>query len=331
MSRDDRIEKIKKKLHALQQWRWALLHPRNWHAWVLFGLVWALGRLPMPAFVWTGKKIGYLMMLALKKPRRIVSQNLKICFPELSPQAIQSLVRKNLEYAGLALIEPGLAWFAGTKRLRRISRIEGIELLQTLNKKGQAFLLCTPHMLCFEAAGTCLARHLPFNVLYNPPKNPVHDYISRRKRRGTAALGGFMISRRNFRDFLYLLRHGQPGVIFPDHQVGHKRSAHVTFFGQKITTTPMISSYAQKAGALVFIGESYLDDKNYQYVVRISKAPLDNFPTPDKEADTLRINQIMEKHIRKHPDQYLWMTHLFKTLVKQNSTETQSRASDGHG
>jgi KDO2-lipid IV(A) lauroyltransferase len=40
--------------------------------------------------------------------------------------------------------------------------------------------------------------------------------------------------------------------------------------------------------------------------------PLDNFPTDDVQADTQRVNDLIESWVRQAPDQYLWVHRRFK-------------------
>jgi KDO2-lipid IV(A) lauroyltransferase len=40
--------------------------------------------------------------------------------------------------------------------------------------------------------------------------------------------------------------------------------------------------------------------------------PLENFPTADASADAIRINQLIEHHIRLAPEQYFWVHKRFK-------------------
>jgi KDO2-lipid IV(A) lauroyltransferase len=40
--------------------------------------------------------------------------------------------------------------------------------------------------------------------------------------------------------------------------------------------------------------------------------PLENFPTADANADAIRINALIEHHVRLAPAQYLWVHKRFK-------------------
>ena len=44
-----------------------------------------------------------------------------------------------------------------------------------------------------------------------------------------------------------------------------------------------------------------------------SRHPAEDFPSEDMEADTQRINDIIENWAREHPEQYLWIHRRFRT------------------
>lgn len=287
------------------------MHPKQWPVWGLLGLLWLLGRLPIYSYIWMGKKLGRLLMQVLGKRKRIATRNLELCFPELSSIEIEQLVRRNFEYAGIALLEPGLFWFSRPSRMKSLYRIEGIEHFEQLKKQGKTVLLCGLHMQCLEAMGRILGEHITTNHLYRVNNNPVYEYMSGRKRSAYPSTSR-LIPHKRIRDFLYFMQSGQTGSIVPDHDLGRKSSLFVPFFGQLAATVPAVSVYAQKTQATVLMMDYFLDDIKGQYVFRISP-PIEHFPTDDKEADTQRINQLIEDRVREHPDQYLWMHRRFKT------------------
>ena len=96
----------------------------------------------------------------------------------------------------------------------------------------------------------------------------------------------------------------------PDMDHGARNSVFVPFFGVQAATLPMVSKLAKLTGAKVIWGIAETTPEGY--VMHLSK-PLENFPTSDATADTLRLNQELEQFILKHPDQYLWTHRRFKT------------------
>ena len=255
-------------------------------------------------------------MHLLKKRRYIAEKNIRLCFPELSDTQIRQLVRTNFEYGGIALLEPGLTWFASLKRFRKFYRIEGLEHLNRLQKRGKTVLLCGLHMQCLEVMARTLAEHIFTNHLYRINNNAIYEYICGIKRLSYSS-GIRMIPRKKIRDFLYLMKNDRIGSLIPDHDLGRKSSLFVPFFGQLAATVPTVSVYAKKTNAVVLPVDYFLDEKKKQYVFRLG-APLENFPTDDRYADTLRINQWVEEKVREHPEQYLWMHRRFKTRPDKN-------------
>lgn len=289
----------------------AFLHPRYWWVWLLIGALWLIGRLPMNWIVKIGRGIGRLFLKTGGHRVRITRRNLELCFPELTETERKALLVRNFEIIGIAMLEPGIAWFASSRRICRISRVEGLEHVRPPHvDKGQGILLCSLHMSCLEMTCRIIAEHMSFNMMYRVNNNPLHEYISGVCRQRYPHKRRY-IPRKQVKDFLYFLSKGETGLILPDQDMGKKRSLFVPFFGQTAATVPSVSDFARLSNARVIMFDHYLDENN-QYVLRLSR-PLENFPGKDNVADTIRINQTFEECIRQHPEQYLWQHRRFKT------------------
>jgi Kdo2-lipid IVA lauroyltransferase/acyltransferase len=85
----------------------------------------------------------------------------------------------------------------------------------------------------------------------------------------------------------------------------------VPFFGVPATTNIATSRIAQISGApvLAFFPERCADGTGY--VMRISE-PLHGFPSGDPVADAARFHALIEAHVRRCPEQYLWTYKRFK-------------------
>jgi KDO2-lipid IV(A) lauroyltransferase len=99
----------------------------------------------------------------------------------------------------------------------------------------------------------------------------------------------------------------------PDQSYRNKGAAMIHFFGRPAATTTATSRLARISGAAVL---TYFPERlpgNAGYRVYIGPA-LEDFPGESPEADAERFNRLLEQHILKVPEQYLWMHRRFKGL-----------------
>ncbi|WP_426417045.1 lipid A biosynthesis acyltransferase [Aestuariirhabdus sp. LZHN29] len=295
-------------LHSYR-FQWRFLLPQYWGVWLLFTLLFIVGRLPLPVLIWLGKKIGRLFYRIGGSRLRITETNIRLCFPELNEAEQKQLILKNYEALGFALLEPGLIWWCSLKRLQRISRVSGYEEhIRPLLESGQGVILFGVHMTCVEAiARLAGVSGVAYNILYRVHDNPLYEYLTGVMRRRT--LGRF-IPRKQVKAMLNFVRQGEVGIILPDQDMGRKRSIWVPFFGIPAATIPVTSDYAQQTGASAAMIHYYRDE-NGHYVLEFCP-PLKHFPSGDLEGDTLRVNQLIEDFIRQHPEQNLWQHRRFK-------------------
>ncbi|MCL6269454.1 LpxL/LpxP family Kdo(2)-lipid IV(A) lauroyl/palmitoleoyl acyltransferase [Sansalvadorimonas sp. 2012CJ34-2] len=286
------------------------LHPRYWPLWSLIGLLFIIGRLPFTWVLTLGRNIGYILMKIGGSRVKVTRRNLELCFPEKSAEEREKLLRKNFEAIGIALLEPGVAWFSSRKRIERISHFIGWSRILKTQDSGQGVLVNALHMTCVEMACRIAAERFSFNILYRVHDNPVYEYVSGVRRNSYRNKARF-IPRKQVKDLLFFLKKGEIGIILPDQDMGRKRSYFLPFFGIDAATIPSTSDFARLSNAKVVFG-TYCIDKDDKYLVEFSE-PLENFPSDDNKDDSLRLNQLTEDFVRKYPDQYLWQHRRFKT------------------
>ena len=105
------------------------------------------------------------------------------------------------------------------------------------------------------------------------------------------------------------------GVIWyaPDQAYRHKGAELVPFFGIPVASNTATSRLARSTGAAVlpYFVERLPAAAGYR--VRIG-APLEDFPSDDQVADTLRYHALIEAEVRRIPAQYLWVHRRLKGL-----------------
>ena len=245
----------------------------------------------------------------LARRRKIALTNLRLCFPEWSEQkrvetakgVFRNLIRAALDHSVLA---------KGSKdQVLDMVKFEGKEQFEALCKTEKVIIVA-PHFVGLDAGGVAMNTIVRGASLYQTQSNPVWDKwaFEARKRFSDPVL--IPKSNSAMKEVIRALRASLPFYYLPDMDHGARNSVFVPFFGVQAATLPMVSKLAKLTGAKVIWGIAETTPEGY--TMPLSK-PLENFPTNDATADTLRLNQELEQFILKHPDQYLWTHRRFKT------------------
>lgn len=293
------------------RFRAAFLHPRFWPLWLGLGLLWLLTQLPYPVLVRLGRVLGGWMGRLAGSRRRIVRRNLELCFPAMTAEARERLLRENFASTGIAFFEMAMSWWWPAARLRRLAHIEGLEHLQQAQAEGQGVILMALHFTTLEIGAALLGQVHTIDGMYREHKNPLFDYIQRRGRE-RHNLDATAIEREDVRAMLKVLRAGRAIWYAPDQDYGAKQSLFVPLFGITAATVTATTKFARLGRAMVlpFTQERLADGSGYRLVVH---PPLADFPGESEEADCIRINQWIEQEVSRLPEQYLWAHRRFKS------------------
>ncbi|MGB5544340.1 MAG: LpxL/LpxP family Kdo(2)-lipid IV(A) lauroyl/palmitoleoyl acyltransferase [Gammaproteobacteria bacterium] len=285
-----------------------LLAPRFWGIWAALALLRLIVMLPYRLQAPVGRAIGRGAMLLARRRRRIAARNIALCFPEWQDQQRELLLRRHFESLGMTLIEMGLCWWASDERLRPLVEIEGLEHLRAALEHGKGVIMLTGHFTTLDLGGRFLTMQAPVTAMYRPNENPLFNEIMRRGRERSAQRA---IPKQDIRGMVRALRENHAIWYAPDqsHRRGH--SALVPFFSIPAPSNTATSALAKMSGARVvpFLSMRLPDDRGYRFVI---EPALSGFPGDDAEADTLRINQWLERRVRLAPEQYLWIHRRFK-------------------
>ena len=289
--------------------RHSLYAPRYWPWWCAVGILWLHTRLPIRWQLATGRILGRVLYRVLPRRRRIAAINLRLCFPDLDQAERDRLLREHFEGLGLMLVETTIGWWVDDRRLQGIGEVEGLENLDRALAKGRGVLLLTAHFTALEMGGRVLAMAVdhPFHGVQRPHENPVLQYCIDR---GRARRFGRMYSRDDIRGILKGLKGGHALWYAPDQAYTGSRSVQAPFFGIPVASNPATARIAKVSGAPV-VPFFTLREPGGRYRLRLLPA-LEDFPGGGLEADTTRINRIIEDQVRLAPAQYYWVHRRFK-------------------
>lgn len=283
---------------------------------VALGVLWLIQWLPLPLLAWIGERLGRFLYRVAGSRRKIALRNLALCFPDKTDAERESIAREHFVWLTRSLLERAMLWWSPPDRIKKLIQIEGdIELAEReYQTTGRPTMWLCPHFVGLDVAGASilLCQSRPGASIYQAQSNPVIDQLMKkgRLRFGNAEIFPRSDSIKPL--FRAIKQEGRGFFNLPDMDFGMQDAAFVPFFGVPAATLLAPSRMARALNMVVqpVIAETLPNGQGW----RIRYLPaMHGFPTADAEADTLRLNQMIEHEILKQPAQYLWVHKRFKT------------------
>jgi KDO2-lipid IV(A) lauroyltransferase len=290
---------------------WSLLKPRYWFPWFGISLLWLFAKLPYTWQQSIGKGLGLLAGRILKSRWRIAAVNLRLCFPNLSETEIQQLVRESFIYLGRGVLGVGMAWWSSDRRVRSLlANVSGLENLQRAFAQGKGVILLSGHFSFAEigARFTHMLIDSPIHVMHREQSSVVFEHVLQKKR---LRFFKSIIIRANVRQMLRALKSNEGVFYLPDQNFEQEHSMFVPFMGVNTLTLKATARFAEMNNCVVVPCFCYQRADGKGFDVEYWPA-LENYPSGDDYQDALRINQVFEVAIKKHPEQYMWLHRRFK-------------------
>ncbi len=257
-----------------------------------------------------GRGLGRIAERLAGSRRAIVRRNIELCFPDLTPSERDALATQHFEALGMSLIEMGLGRWASDRTHSKIARLDGVEHLHEALERGKGVILLSAHFTTLEISGRLLAMNCPpFDAVYRKNRS---EFITELQRTGRERSADATIEKRDIKKMVRRLREGRPVWYAPDQSYDRKGAAVIPFFGVPAMHTTATSTLARLGDAVTLpFFPRRLDDGSYVHTIL---PPLQDFPGDDPVEDTRKYLHVLEEHIRRCPEQYLWIHRKFKNL-----------------
>jgi len=289
--------------------RTKIYSPRVWGTWLIVILSWLLARLPLRSLMGLGRILGRMIYHLARSRRHIAEVNLGLCFPELDEAERRALVRKTFQHVAVGALEMMVPWLNPKRDLTDRIKLNGVEHLHEAQALGRGVLLIGGHFTAMDIISQGLSAAVDIDVMYRENKNPVWEWLQVAGRRRYFAR---VIERSDTRQILRRLKAGRTVWYAPDQDYGPKHSVFAPFFGVPAASITASSRLARFNNSPVLFMSHFRDWDALTWSVTFSPI-IDGYPTDDDVADTTLINEILERAVRQHPEQYLWIHRRFKT------------------
>ncbi len=266
-----------------------------------------IARLPWASYRPMAWLLARLMRLLMRRRAHIARTNIRLCFPDFSPEEQAKLYRASFDALAFSSFEFCRSWWGRLRNGDAETPIEGLENLQRAADKGNGVLLLSAHLMTLEYCIKILGQSIKVAGMYRPFDNSVLEWSVLDSRSNYTQ---HMFARDALRGVLRHLKSGGIVWMAPDQETRRGDSVFVPFFKQAAWSLTSTHQLAKLSGAAVVpFFHQRLANGNYRLCI---EPELENFPGPSVTDDTARVMAVFESFIRRCPEQYLWLHARFK-------------------
>lgn len=274
-----------------------------------------LGCLPRPLARAAGRGITRAFYWGHRRLIRVGHRNLALAFPALSHGQRTRILKRLYVHLGRQLAE--FCLFPRYRRHQFPALVETVGLEHYLAAKagGRGVLILTAHLGAWEVSSFVHSLNgYPLKFVIRPLDNPYLNVMVNRYR---GLHGNQPIGKHDFARQLIQAMHANETVgILLDQNSSPPQGVFVPFFGVAACTAAGLAKIALRTGAAVVPGFTIWDEAKKKYVLHFEPA-LSAMRSGDDEADaaanTAAYAAVIERWIRRYPDQWLWVHRRWKT------------------
>lgn len=288
-----------------------------------------LNLFPQRLVLFMGDTLGTLWFWLVPIRRKTVLENLASTVGKGLPEKeIRRIARANYRHYGRNIMEiiQGFSWNR-PDYLKR-TKFHGMEHAEAYFKKGQGCFLLTMHLGNWEALiGAGVAFGLPADIVVKHARSKFFEDLIQWYRSRTGV--GIFLESGTARDILRSLSNGRTVAFLLDQFMGPPIGLPVKFFGREAGTAAALALMTDKREYPVLPTYSYRDENgvlNFAIEPAIEYGPLSEDKNERLHQKTQIYNDVYERLIRKHPEQWLWLHRRWKPFRGESRWALKSAA-----
>lgn len=273
-------------------------------------LVRVLAALSPKSLTRLGRGLGRLAF-ALGIRRRVTLDNLRHAYPEHTDTHRRQIARGAYESMALGMVEAIASVGRPLQDIEQLVEVDNWGELKKYVDEKKGVLLATAHFGNWELFGEAMARRgVKLAVVVKPLKGALNSKLVEARQRAGVHL---ILARGALKAAIQAVNEGYTTAMLVDQVIAEKHGVFVPFFGRPASTNPSLSVAAQRTGAPVFVVMAAREGEKLKMYV---EGPIPVPSSGDREKDvrdhTAQVTAIIEKYIRRYPDQWLWLHRRWK-------------------
>jgi KDO2-lipid IV(A) lauroyltransferase len=290
--------------------------------WLQYAVAWTfvktLGALPRTVARSLGAAGAQALLVLRPKLAKTAEFNLKLAFPEWSESERSAVMKAMTRNLGWMAAEFARFPRYTTENIESVVILDGHENFLAGQSRGKGVLYLTGHIGAWELSSFAHALYgFPLHYMARPLDNGPLDAL-------VNEYGGLsgnipIFKNESARQILRVLKGAGTVGILADQNTMPEEGVWVDFFGTPACTTTGIARVALHTDAAVVPGYAYWDESLRKYRLRF-EPPVELVRSGDNERDVLentrRFSKVIEKIIREHPEQWVWVHARWKNRPK---------------
>ena len=273
------------------------------------------GRLPLRLNRALGPLLSSTALRLLPRSRKRIRAHLEIAFPELDQSQRDTIMRGCSRHFGLMLAEVAWLWHARSEEIEDLCEIVGQQYVDAALEEGRGAMFATGHCGNWEMLGA----RLPIGGI--PLVTAARQLDNRRLDRFVTAsrtrFGGEVVPRgpsAGRRLARALIKNAAVALLI-DQDIKDIPGVFVQFFGRPALTPSGAATLALRMKCPVFPGFIHRrpDGTHVAEIHPPIPVPTDGTLEDKVEEMTATATAFVERQIRAHPEQWVWMHRRWRT------------------
>lgn len=262
-----------------------------------------------------GKFLGNLTWAAVPaKRKRLAHDNIVRCLGTTQEEAERIAKASWVQFGPMLMEVLRYPELIKDGRMKDYVSIEGLEYLQEAIDNKQGAVIATSHSDSWEIMGAALAQYgVP---LVGVAKKQKDDAMNKFIVEYRELVGMHITYTSGVKEMLKMIKEGWMIGLIMDQDPSLREGIIVEMFGRKTNTFTGPATMARTQGAPIFPGQIiHRADGGHHIIIA---PPIFVEKTKDRKSDianaTQKLNDILEAHIRKYPEDWFWLHDRWKSV-----------------